>query len=155
MKKLFSYFVVVLGIVSIAIISSCEKYEVSTPYEINDSITATISGYVYADLNLQETGKEYAPTGTTIFIQVELQQYNPHAPNGEFKTYSTTVGSDGTYSFNLPSNDNGVNFTIIPESFRAEQLQWDDTYEDVVFNAATQNAGVVSSENYIYDIVYF
>lgn len=153
MKKFVFYSLVAILFSGIAL-TSCEKYEVSTPYEINDSITATITGYVKAPLDLSNTDEEYAPAGTKIYLQVSLQEFNPNAPAGEFKTYSTTVGSDGMYSFSLPSNDNGVDFTIIPEDFRYNQIQWDTTSVDVIFSANSHEGTVISNQTYIYDINY-
>jgi len=153
MKRIIFYSLAAILAFSIAF-TSCEKYEVSTPYEINDSITATITGYVKAPLDLSDTDEEFAPSGTKIYLKVSLQEFNPNAPQGEFKTYSTTVGSDGTYSFSLPSNDNGIDFTIIPEDFRTNQIQWDDSSEEVIFSANEHSSTVISNQTYIYDINY-
>lgn len=153
MKKIVSFSLAAILFLGIAL-TSCEKYEASTPYEINDSITATITGYVKAPLDLSNTDEEFAPSGTKIYLQVSLREYNPNAPLGEFKTYSTTVGSDGKYTFNLPSNENGINFTLIPEDFRANQTQWDDSTEEVVFTANQHSGDVISNQTYIFDINY-
>lgn len=135
-------------------LASCEKYEQSTPYVINDSITATVTGSVYADMNLQNAGNEFAPQGVKIFIQVSLQEYNPNSPAGEFKTYSTTVNADGKYSFSLPSNDNGVNFTIIPDQFMGSQVQADGSTKSVPFATGNVSGFAFSNQTVINNIVY-
>lgn len=136
-------------------LTSCEKYDVSTPYEINDSISATISGYVKAPLDYSDDDEEFAPSGTKIYLKVELTEFNPNAPAGEFKTYSTTVGSNGMYEFTLPSNENGVSFTIMAEDFRATQVLWDDSTDEVIFSAGNYEGTVISDQKYIQDINYF
>ncbi len=154
MKKNAFYLFAALLFMGIAGLTSCEKYVASTPYVINDSISATVSGFVKASLDLSNTTTEYAPSGTKVFIKVSLQEYNPNAQAGEFKVYTTTVGTDGKYSFNLPSNDNGVNFTIYAEDFRYNQIQFDGSTVDKIFTAPSYNGFVISNQAYIQDINY-
>ena len=155
MKKMIFLSLVLLAAFSLTFVTSCEKYEVSTPYEINDSITATLTGIVYADLDLSEAGFEFAPSGTKLFIKVALTQYNPNSPAGEFKTYTTTVGSNGRYTFKLPSHDKGVNYQIIPDEFEYDQIQGDGVEtKRTIFSAAPFNGSAVASQTVINDIYY-
>lgn len=155
MKKFIFYSVIAILFAGFASLTSCEKYEQSTAYEINDSITATITGYVYADLDLQDTDNEYAPSGTKIFVKIDLQEYNGNASANKQKVYSTTVGSDGKYSFTIPSNDKGVTFTVVPEKFRTTQTQYDGSTEEVIFQGDEFMGEVISDQKYIQDIYYY
>ncbi len=154
MKKLKLFLFALMGIAFFAIFTGCEKYEASTPYVINDSITATLTGVAYANLDLTASGNEFVPAGTKIFIKVELNQYNPNIPSGEFKTFVTSVGQEGRYRFSLPSNDNGINFTIVPDQFEYEQVQADSTTVNTVFSAPGIPGFALSNQTVVNNIYY-
>lgn len=155
MKK--NLFLSLTAILFVAIISltSCVKYVTSTPYVINDSITATVSGYAIAPLDLSNSTDEYAPAGTKIYVKVSLDEYNPDAPSDQYKVYTATVGSNGEYTFTIPSTSKGVNFTIFGEDFRTSQVQFDGTtQDDVIFISYQYNGFVVEDQHFYQDINY-
>lgn len=123
MKK--NLFFLSLLIVALVTMNSCKK-AAPTAMEIDKSKTANITGYVYAQLELVDdyndgTTWEKAPSGTKIFVTVANNQYVSGAQG--YAVYETTVGADGRYSLDIPTDIDGVNIEVELVDFEYEQVQ--------------------------------
>ncbi len=131
--------------------SSCVKYEQSTPFTISDSLTATVTGYAYAQLDLSDGDAETAPSGTKIYIQIDNDEYIDNTEGS--KIYTTTVGSDGKYTFTIPTTSEGVMFKIFADDFEYDQIQFDgSTTERTIFSLPEQYIEVTGTQKLIEDL---
>lgn len=154
MKK--SILFVALAIMAASIFfTSCEKYEQSTPYVISDSLTATISGIVYADLDLNVSTAQYAPQGTVIYIKANLSDLVPNYSGNNMKIYTTTVGANGAYSIKVPVNDAGVMYYVSGDEFTYDQKQYDNSLKRTIFYTNESSTDdLYSNQHYFLDINY-
>ena len=152
MKKVTILLLVLFGFTAVTVVS-CKKAQEASPVVVKTDQTATIEGKVWAELDWTEAGMEEAPSGTTIFFQIEKQDLNPQAPGGEYLLYSTTIGSGGEYSISVPTNTNGVTVTIIPNDFVYDVETGGDDLR-TVFSAGPMNVTVVYGETEIKDFSY-
>jgi hypothetical protein len=101
------------------IFSACEEIETSS-LTLDQTETATIEVYVYAELDKTNFGIEYAPNDTKVKISIANSQFNPMA-QGFWTT--TALVSNGIVEVEVPTNAAGVNVTIEPEDFIYNQVQ--------------------------------
>ena len=163
-KKIIPAFLLIIAVIS----SSCEKIEESSPTTLNTSNTANISGRLFANLiidktyvednfgnfgnNLLTDTLEYAPEGTEIHFRVSKSEYNPTAPTDQMLKFTSTVGTNGNYSINLPATNEGVNVEISFDDFLANKRTWElvSTSYDSLFNpVADFYSSSTSSKKYI------
>ena len=103
--------------------SSCKDEEVvSSAVRVSTLPNAVITGYVSAEMNLQSLGTEFAPQGTQLLVEVNYIDINPTATSGKWQDM-VSVGTNGKYVINVPSDANGVNVRITPFAFEASQIQ--------------------------------
>jgi hypothetical protein len=121
MKK--QSFIVLTALAAIISFSSCKGDEVvSSPLTVNILPNAIITGYISAEMNLQTVGTEFAPQGTKLLVEINYADINPVAAAGKWQD-TVSVGANGKYVVNVPSDANGVNVRITPFSFEANQIQ--------------------------------
>lgn len=168
MKKTILSFFVVAAFLAVTIFSSCEKIEVASPVVVNDSLVGTITGVVHAELDEQHPDNnqvtEKAPSGTKVFLQIELSELNTQAPDGEYTIFSTTVDANGNYTFSdVPTSAKGVNGTIILDEFTydrtvwswdADAADWVSSTERTVFNSVEAPVFVVYGQKVVQDMSY-
>ncbi len=152
MKKTILSLFVLTAFVAVTIFSSCQKIEQASPVVVTDSLTGTITGQIRADITQQhpvdETeAMEMAPSGTKVFLKIELQELNPQAPAGEFTIYSTTVDASGNYSFTVPTNASGVNVDIITDDFTYDRKVWNFVDTDWVSSTVRTEYNSVEANN--------
>jgi len=153
------FFVALATVVLIGFMSCNEEAIVTSAISISTKDSATITGYVTADLNLQSAGNEAAPTGTTFVISVPYSSLNASATTGKWQK-TVTVGTDGTYTVKVPTNTSGVNVTITPTNFDAEQTQtyvagMPTTKVKSIFSCASIGLGtLVSGQTKVQNIGY-
>ena len=130
-------------------LNSCKK-AAPTAMEFDKSKTANITGYVYAQLELVDdynngTTWEKAPSGTKIFVTVANNQYVSGAQG--YSVYETTVGADGRYSLDVPTDIDGVNIEVELVDFEYEQIQakWDGVEGEYVADGTERKVYSVSS----------
>lgn len=121
MKKM-NFFVAFATVVSIGLMSCKEEAVVSSAITIATKDSATITGYVTADLNLQTAGNEAVPAGTSFVVSVPYSALNASATSGKWQK-TVSLGADGKYTVKVPSNSSGVSVTISPINFDADQTQ--------------------------------
>lgn len=126
MRKLF--FTVAMVIFTMLSFTSCEEMIVSSDETIDLVPKATITGIVTAELNLQNSGAEFVPTGTQLLVEVPYLDINS-ASTGKWMD-TIQVEADGKYSVQVPADANGVEVTITPFVFEADQKQ---NYSEVNF----------------------
>lgn len=119
MKKLF--FATAVAIFAMLSFTSCEEMIVSTDETIDLAPKATITGVVTAELNLQSARAEFVPAGTLLLVEVAYSDINPGSVGKWMDTIA--VVADGKYSVAVPTDANGVNVTITPFAFVADQIQ--------------------------------
>ena len=154
MKKTVYTLLVLFSLISVIVISSCEKLEQSSPLLLNDSLQATISGRATADLDWTSGGNENVPSGTKVIFKIAMNEFNDQAPADEFLYYEATVGGDGTYSVTLPTHKGGVAVTIIPNDFEYNvQINNNDT-QRMVFTSGEQMVTIIVGQTKIVDIAY-
>jgi len=148
-KFLFLTGIVVMGLL---VLGSCKKQD-PTSLVLDTSKTATITGTVYANLDLFTTGIENAPSGTTLFFKVSNADYIANASG--VKIFETTVGADGTYTISIPVTDEGVNVSIDGVDFYYNQVQADQSTDQTAFYIGTSSvSGAITNGNYIVDLMY-
>ena len=119
MKKLF--FTAAVVVFTMLSFTSCEEMIVSTDETIDLAPKATLTGNVLAELNLQSSGMEAVPAGTELLVEVNYSDINPASAGKWMDTIQ--VSADGKYSVQVPADANGVNVSILPFAFVADQTQ--------------------------------
>ena len=113
----------VIAALSLVAFSSCkEEVVISSPITIATKDSATISGFVTADLSLQKAGNEGVPAGTQLMVTIPYSDLNSYA-SGTWQKFIVTVGDSGKYTVKIPTNTKGVRVTITPMPFTYNQVQ--------------------------------
>lgn len=151
-KNTLSIFVLFLAV--LVVLGSCKK-EDPTSLVLDDTKTATISGTVYAQLDLSNGDIENAPSGTKLFFKVQNNQY---IAGGQGTTiYEVTVGAGGSYSLTLPVTDEGIDVVVEAEDFEYNVVQFDGTTtEETIFTGGVMTTvnDVITNGNYLRNIYY-
>jgi len=154
MKRLF--FTVAVALLAMLSFTSCEEMIVSTDQTIDLAPKATISGNVLAELNLQSVGNEAVPAGTELLVEVSYADFNLASAGKWMDTIQ--VSADGKYSVQVPADADGVNVSILPFAFVADQTQ---PYGSLVskvsktFSVTAATPKVISSgQSIMLDITY-
>jgi len=146
-------------------LNSCKK-AAPTAMEFDKSQTANINGYVKAKLDVatyNNTGEyQNAPSGTKIFVTVANNQYVSGAQG--YAVYETTVGSDGRYSLDIPTDIDGVYIEVELVDFEYNQIQakYDgvtgeyvaDGTERKVYNVSSWSTNISVGNVKIHDFYY-
>lgn len=149
MKKL-SIFVFLVA--ASLLITSCEKEEESTPTPMDK---ATVTGFVYADLDLTETGAEYAPAGTKITLWVNTQDYALDPIPGYTyprKYFETTVNDEGKYTVSVDVGNKPVTVNLEPGDFWYDQQINDTVTEIKKYSCIPTTVDVISGQTKIHNI---
>lgn len=163
MKKLLTFTAIISSVLLIAF-SSCKKDE-DTP-ESTLTTRATITGYVYANLNaVNDTNQsggyqlnlEFAPSGTKLIAKINSVDLVVEPINGytyENITYEATVGSDGSYSFSIPAATQNVVVTVMCNDFEYDKIISLTESERTVYTAGNYTVTVIAGAYRILDIYY-
>lgn len=119
MKNLFYLSVLCIFALNLSLTSCTEDQLTSSKISVDTTQVATVAGIAYAELDLQKSGKEFAPAGTSLLITVPYSELNSDVEKGNWEEM-ITVGENGTYSVEVPSNNKGVTVTITPTDFTAD-----------------------------------
>jgi hypothetical protein len=144
-----------LAVIAGIMMTSCKKDEEpeATPMK-----KATITGFVYADLDLTEAGMEYAPAGTKISAWIDTEELflNPDpAVTYPRKYYETTVGGDGKFTLSIEVGNNPVTVNIEPGDFWYQQEVAVDTYETKMYSMGGVTITAFQGQTKIIDIAFF
>ncbi len=161
-RKIFA----VLAIGTIAIVS-CKKEEPATPA---DPGSATVSGTMWANSNLDndtdqwgfyQLQPEYAKSGTLVTAVIDSEDLDA-TPDPSFTyqklTWTTTIGSNGSYSFTgLPCYNEPITVELKFNDYTDQQLSGGTIDPSVTYSTmgttwtATIYAGaVVINDDYMY-----
>ncbi|MDR1585448.1 MAG: hypothetical protein LBS07_04645 [Prevotellaceae bacterium] len=146
MKKVF-LFTVALALA----FSACQKYDVSEPVSADKMAKATVSGVVYANTDLTNTDKEFAPAGTKLKFTASYSDLGITTNTGTFAA-ETTVQANGTYSISLPAKASDITYTISCEDFVADEVNRYKTVKKIF--TATSDQSVKQGFNYVKNIDY-
>jgi len=150
--KLFLLLTFVLGL----FLTSCDKDVENSSLHINLDKKMTIKGYVYAELNKQRQGKETAPEGTQIMLSIPYSDFNPAAGNGIWSD-TVTVSTDGSFTAEIPVDEDGVNLTCTPVPFEYAQRTSFSSYETTEKRLYWANPVIYAlstTHNEILEIIY-
>ena len=115
MKRLF-----VTVVTATMIFTSCKKYEVSEPLDLEKLPKVTISGTVYANLDETVPELQFAPEGTKLRISIPYSAYDASNTSGGYYVQTIALDSKGEYSVEIPTVSRGVSATISFADFTAE-----------------------------------
>lgn len=109
----------IFALVSFVIVS-CDKDVETSPVSVDLSQKATVTGYVYADLNLTDAGKE--PVAN---VEVIVSIPNSDLMSGASGNWIDTIVTDNTGKFvaTVPTKNAGVNVTVTTTDFIRDQTQ--------------------------------
>ncbi len=122
MKKII--YVSIIAVLSAFTFTSCEQDVVTSPVTVDLLPKANISGNVTAELNLQSYGKELAPSGTQLLVEINYSDLNStlSASAGKWKD-TVTVDENGKYNLSVPAGVTTTTVTITPLPFEYNQVQ--------------------------------
>jgi hypothetical protein len=117
LKRLFGTVIVLLSI----FLYSCDKEVLTSPLTLDLAQEGSLSGYLFADLDLTKFGLEPAPTGTKILISVSYNQYGVSS-QGRYID-SVKLDNTGYFQLKVPTTTSGVIVDIEPSTFVFNQIQ--------------------------------
>jgi len=106
MKRLF-----VPIAVAAMILTSCKKYDVSEPIDLEALPTVTLKGTVYAKLDETKPSGVYdlVPQGKLVVrVSVPYRAYDPNNTSEGYYVKEATITGDGTYEVAVPYVSSGV-----------------------------------------------
>ena len=145
MKKVSNFFAVAVVVLSLGL-TSCGKEDTAEPLKVDANKVATVNGIAHATLDQTSTSRQYAPSGTKVFLKVEYKALSSLAKDGVV-LMETTVGSNGSFSFeNVPTANGGSKATITGDQFTASvKTSGDSQNQKFKADAATADLLVGSS----------
>jgi len=99
--------------------TSCKKYEVSEPVDLDSLPKVTLKGTVYANLDETKPELQFAPAGTVVRVSIPYKDYDANNQSVGYYVKTTTVDAKGEYSFEVPTVSKGVTATVSFEDFTA------------------------------------
>ncbi len=156
MKKIFYLTILTVLGLGLSVTSCTEDQLTSSAIMVDTTQVATLSGVVYAELNLQTAGKEIAPAGTNLLVTIPLSDLSSNANQGNWEKM-ITVGQNGAYSVEVPSNNKGVTVTVTPTDFTADLTLENNAQfpvQKTVYTIAQTTAKVKAGLTTYLDITY-
>lgn len=146
MKKVFSFFV----LAAVVLLTSCGKEDTAEALNVDASKVATVKGIAHAQIDQTNTGTEYVPAGTKIFLKVNYSNLSSFANAGVY-SMETTVGANGSFSFeNVPVSNMGSSAVISGDQFTTSVKLSGDKTETQKFSVANQSVSLnVGSTGYV------
>lgn len=137
--------------------SGCEDEVETSSLKLDMSNEASITTYVYAELDNTSQGPEFAPNGTKVIVSVDYSEFNPSANSGNWA--DTLTVSDGTIVATVPVSANGVDVDFNPAEFVHEQKQSPDAASSTIEKIYSVPGGstmgnVKPGESRIHEIAY-
>ncbi len=157
MKKTVLTGFILASLLLITVFSGCKKdEETNAPSNVG---TATLTGQVRAELNLNNSDLEYAPAGTKIIAVINSADLVSNPIPGvvyEKISYETVVDANGTYTFSgIAAGPKDVTVTLYPVDFIYYQVQLDNTTLRKIYTVAgNPTQVVVKGSTKVLDISY-
>lgn len=142
-KNLFMIGAIVFGAI---VFTSCEKEEKASPLNIDLSKTASMKGYLFAELDKTAAGTEVVPAGTKVYGYITNSDILDNSANGLWAD-TVTVQADGSYTFNYPIGLTNSTLNIVPLAFEASQKQGFGSYATEIPGIYTSSSTSVISTN--------
>lgn len=120
MKKSFSLIVSILAVVAFVFVS-CDKDVETSPVSVDLSQKATVTGYLYADLDLTDAGLEPVPANIKVIVSVPNSDLLSNANGNWIDTVLTDAS--GKFVATVPTKASGVEVTVTTTDFVANQVQ--------------------------------
>jgi hypothetical protein len=121
MKLIRSNYFRGLLLMSVAMFSvSCDDDIETSSLTLDQTQKATITAYLYAELDKTNLGLELAPNGTKVFVSVSDSSFNSKASGSWI---DTVYVQDGVVESEVPVTSDGVTVTITPADFVHTQVQ--------------------------------
>ncbi len=111
-----------LPLLLISLLVSCKEESIKTSNKIDLKRTATLTGIVYANLDLTSSTEKTVPAGTPLKFLIDSKEFATVVVEGyvyQQLAYTTTVGSDGSYTIQLPALTKPISVQIVGSDFRA------------------------------------
>ena len=144
---------VVISLVAFILVSCTKETE---PVEVTNG-SAKITGVAKCQLDLSNSEAEYVPAGTKIMAIIDTDDLvlnNDGTTDYPEKVYSTTVGSDGVYTFSIEANAKNVNVTIKGSDFEYDQKFDHTTFVRKVYTMGDSYSSVVNGVTKIVDLYF-
>jgi hypothetical protein len=106
---------------SVILFAGCDDEIETSSVQLDMSNEATVTAYVYAELDNTSLGLEYAPNGTKIIVSVDYSEFNPSASSGNWA--DTLTVNNGLVEATVPVSSNGVAVDFTPAEFVYDQVQ--------------------------------
>ena len=126
--------------------------------------TATISGRLFADLDLTTGGLESAPSGlkvTTLIESSQLVDYVNHTGDGEILSIayeqaanSSLSDANSDYTIRVPATASGLKIVLSADDFVYDQITGAGTTQRKVYTFAPDTVSVISGMSFFRDIIY-
>ena len=135
---------------------ACDDDVETSSLVLDQTQEATVTAYLYAELDKTELGLEYAPNGTKVFVSVDNSEFNPNAKG----TWIATVYvQDGQIESVVPVTSQGVTVRITPAEFELEQKQAYNSVSETLKKIFKKTGGstvggVKPGEHRIHEITY-
>lgn len=135
---------------------SCDDDIETSSLTLDQTQEATISAYLYAELDKTSLGLELAPNGTKVFVSVENSEFNNDATGSWI---DTVYVQNGKIESVVPVTSDGVNVKITPADFIQNQVQaYNSTTASLskIYKVAGGStvANVKPGENRVHEITY-
>lgn len=137
MKKTNFLWPAIMVIIAVLFTTSCDKTITSTPLSIDTSKSATLKIYPKAELDLTQKGNELIPEGTVVTLSVDYSDYDYTGESTNVQgavTMIDTIDADGSVSFEISTDDNGVDADVSISSFEYEQVQADGSTKTMYYS---------------------
>lgn len=99
---------------------SCDDDIETSSLTLDQTQEATITAYLYAELDKTSLGLELAPNGTKVFVSVNNSEFNANATGSWI---DTVYVQNGKIESVVPVTSNGVTVKITPADFIENQVQ--------------------------------
>jgi len=154
MKSIFKIALAV-SVLTMTLIGCSNENSVNPRPELS---TATITGFVYAELDETNAEDETVPAGTKVVAIIDSRELVLDPSNNVeygLKYYETTVGQDGSYTLEVEVGNWPIEVYIIPADFRFEVETGGDPEERIFEGSdADTDIEVYKGGTFIVDLYY-
>jgi hypothetical protein len=144
-SKLLYAFMFVL----VAVLTSCDKDVETSSLTVDNFPKATITGYVYASLDLTNYGDETAPEGTEVIITIPYSDFEGLGNSSGNYMVTTKLDANGSFTIEVPADADGVSVTAKTVNFVYDQVQAYSSQQTTVskkYPSATLSFSVKSND---------
>jgi hypothetical protein len=153
MRKLSLSLMTVLFSIAL-VFTGCAKDETASPVNVNMSKTATLKGYVNAQLDASSVKLE-RKANAQIKISVAYSALTNSSDQAGDWTKTVETDADGIFTVEVPTTDAGVTVYYDPISFEATVPQTDPTpAKNTLFTYSKSNVSLVTGETQVVEFSY-